>query len=88
MEVDKSEPWLEPGIIIPEQLGIHLFMSYFINSFHIDDAWNMKLFFAKSNFTLGIINNKFESLGLSLKISNIDIGTLYLSILKVSRNVW
>ena len=38
IEVERSEPSVEPGTIIPKGLGIHVFLNFGTNSFHIQDA--------------------------------------------------
>ena len=38
IEVGRSEPSVEPGTITPKGLGIHVFINFGTNSFHIQDA--------------------------------------------------
>ena len=38
IEVERSEPSVELGTIIPKGFGIHVFINFGTNSFHIQDA--------------------------------------------------
>ena len=38
IEVERSEPSVEPGTIIHKGLGIHVFINLGTNSFHIQEA--------------------------------------------------
>ena len=42
MLADKSEPLVEPGIIIPSVFGEHLFNNLSISAFHRDDEFKIK----------------------------------------------
>ena len=85
--MERSEPLVKPGTIIPSEFGEHLFKILRMSSFHMHDAWKTKFIFARSNLTCGIIRFAFINLELLFKIPKIDIRILYLIILRMSINV-
>ena len=90
MDVERSELLLEPGIMIPKELVELLFINFCINPFHIQEAWKIKLFFAKSSLIKGTNSSIFvlRGLFLTIHISHSDMGILYFNSLNVSIKVW
>ena len=86
--VDKSELVTEPGTIIPFSFGEQLFNTFSIIAFHISDALKTKLHFTVSILTFGSMRSIFDSRGLKLNSSLIDIGALNFITLNTSRKVW
>ena len=62
MLADKSEPLVEPGIIIPYVLGEHLFNSLSISAFHSDDDLKIKQCLTVLIFTFGRISCRLVDL--------------------------
>ena len=88
MDVERSELLLEPGIMIPKELVELLFINFCINPFHIQEAWKIKLFFAKSSLIKGTNSSIFVLRGLFFNNSHSDMGILYFNSLNVSIKVW
>ena len=61
IEADKSEQLTEPGIIIPFEFGLHLFINFPMRAFHNLYALNKKLCLANSVLK-GIVTSKFDVL--------------------------
>ena len=59
-----SELLLEPGTMIPKELVELLFINFCINPFHMQEAWKIKLFFAKSSLIKGTNSSIFVLRGL------------------------
>ena len=85
MLADKSEPFTEPGTIIPSEFGKHLFSNLSISAFHMDNAWKTKLYFTVSILAFGRIKCIFEDLALITKSSLIKIGVLDFKTLKTTQ---
>ena len=84
-----SDPKVEPGTKTPSLLVTkHWLKTFLCRLFHMQEAWKMKLFFAKSKLTLGTVNSILVSFGLFFGNSNSDTGVVYFNILKVSQKVW
>ena len=79
--VDRSEPYVDPEIIIPLEFGVHLFIKCLMKEFHIKELCETKLYFSISVLILGIITLIFVDLELNSKSSCIDKGSLNLNTL-------
>ena len=88
MDVERSELLLEPGIMMPKELVELLFINFCINPFYIQEAWKIKLFFAKSSLIKGTNSSIFVLRGLFFNNSHSDMGNLYFNSLNVSIKVW
>ena len=74
--------------MIPKELVELLFINFCINTFHMQEAWKIKLFFAKSSLIKGTNSSIFVLRGLFFNNSHSDMGILYFNNLNVSIKVW
>ena len=73
--------------MIPKELVELLFINFCINPFHLQEAWKIKLFFAKSSLIKGTNSSIFVLRGLFFNNSHSDMGILYFNNLNVSIKV-
>ena len=74
--------------MIPKELLELLLINCCINPFHMQEAWKIKLFLAKSSLIKGTDSSIFVLGGLFLNNSHSDMGILYFNSLNVSMKVW
>ena len=66
--------------MIPKELVELLFINFCINPFHMQEAWKIKLFFAKSSLIKGTNSSIFVLRGLFFNNSHSDM-VFYISII-------